>query len=124
MGLGLIQPELSDSLSILNLPHFRGLARARAHNPKRQQNRGYARRFQEAGADEKRTSEKLAERVTDPEIRAKYVAAFRRSDCKARLNYYKRNYPQSAVAGSCFAAGESQMSGADNPRFERLGIVV
>ena len=59
-----------------------------------QQNSGYARRFQEAGAHEKLTAEKLAEWVTDPEARAKYVEAFRRSDFEAMLNYYKCNYPK------------------------------
>ena len=90
----LSQPEMTDKLIILNLPHFRGLARELAHNPKQQQNSGYARRFQEAGAHEKLTAEKLAEWVTDPEARAKYVEAFRRSDFEAMLNYYKRNYPK------------------------------
>lgn len=90
----LSQPAMTDKLIILNLPHFRGLARELAHNPKQQQNSGYARRFQEPGAHEKLTAEKLAEWVTDPEARAKYVEAFRRSDFEAMLNYYKRNYPK------------------------------
>ena len=90
----LSQPEMTDKLIILNLPHFRGLARELANNPKQQQNSGYARRFQEEGAHEKLTAEKLAEWVTDPEARAKYVEAFRRSDFEAMLNYYKRNYPR------------------------------
>ena len=92
--LALSQPEMTDKLIILNLPHFRGLVRELAHNPKQQQNSGYARQFQEAGAHEKLTAEKLAEWVTDPEARAKYVEAFRRSDFEAMLNYYKRNYPK------------------------------
>lgn len=94
----LSQPEMTDKLIILNLPHFRGLARELANNPKQQQNSGYARRFQEAGAHEKLTAEKLAEWVTDPDARAKYVEAFRRSDFEAMLNYYKRNYPKAPYA--------------------------
>lgn len=88
------QPEMTDKLIILNLPHFRGLARELANNPKQQKNSAYARRFQEEGAHEKLTAEKLAEWVTDPEAKEKYVEAFRRSDFEAMMNYYKRNYPK------------------------------
>jgi pimeloyl-ACP methyl ester carboxylesterase len=87
-------PEMTDKLIILNLPHFRGLSRELANNPKQQKNSGYARRFQEEGAHEKLTAEELAKWVTDPEAREKYVEAFRRSDFEAMLNYYKRNYPK------------------------------
>src|SRR6185369_14815908 len=58
-------PEMTDKLIILNLPHFRGLSRELAHNPKQQQNSAYARRFQEEGAHDTLTAEKLAEWVTD-----------------------------------------------------------
>ena len=92
--LALSQPSVTDKLIILNLPHFRGLTRELAQNPKQQQNSEYARRFQEPGAHEKLTAEKLAEWVTDPEARTKYIEAFRRSDFEAMLNYYKRNYPK------------------------------
>ena len=87
-------PEMTDKLIILNLPHFRGLSRELANNPKQQKNSAYARRFQEEGAHEKLTAEKLAEWVTDPPAREKYIEAFRRSDFEAMLNYYKRNYPK------------------------------
>lgn len=92
--LALSHPTVTDKLIILNLPHFRGLTRELAQNPKQQQNSEYARRFQEPGAHEKLTAEKLAAWVTDPEARAKYIEAFRRSDFEAMLNYYKRNYPK------------------------------
>ncbi len=92
--LALSRPAVTDKLIILNLPHFRGLTRELARNPKQQQNSGYARRFQEPGAHEKLTAEKLAEWVTDPDARAQYIEAFRRSDFEAMLHYYKRNYPK------------------------------
>lgn len=88
------QPQMTEKLIILNLPHFRGLARELANNPKQQKNSAYARRFQEEGAHEQLTAEGLAKWVTDPEAREKYVEAFRRSDFEAMLNYYKRNYPK------------------------------
>jgi pimeloyl-ACP methyl ester carboxylesterase len=87
-------PEMTEKLIILNLPHFRGLLRELAHNPAQQKNSAYARRFQEEGAHEKLTAEKLASWVKDPVAREKYVEAFRRSDFEAMLNYYKRNYPR------------------------------
>ncbi len=87
-------PDMTDKLIILNLPHFRGLSRELANNPKQQQNSAYARRFQQDGAHEKLTAESLAGWVKDPEARKKYVEAFQRSDFEAMLNYYKRNYPR------------------------------
>ena len=87
-------PEMTDKLIILNLPHFRGLARELANNPKQAKNSAYARAFQQEGADKTLTAEGLAKWVTDPEAREKYVEAFRRSDFEAMLNYYKRNYPK------------------------------
>ena len=93
-GFALRLPEMTDKLIILNLPHFRGLSRELANNPKQQKNSAYARRFQQEGAHESLTAEKLAEWVTDPQAREKYIEAFRHSDFEAMLNYYKRNYPK------------------------------
>ena len=70
------------------------MSRELANNPKQQKNSAYARGFQQEGAHEKLTAEKLAEWVTDPAAREKYIEAFRRSDFAAMLNYYKRNYPK------------------------------
>jgi pimeloyl-ACP methyl ester carboxylesterase len=93
-AFALKHPAMTEKLIILNLPHFRGLLRELAHNPAQQKNSAYARRFQEQGAHEKLTAEKLASWVKDPVAREKYVEAFRRSDFEAMLNYYKRNYPR------------------------------
>lgn len=88
------RPELVEKLIILNLPHLRGLSRELTHNPKQQENSGYARRFQQEGAHLKLTAEELAAWVKNPQARTNYVEAFRRSDFEAMLNYYKRNYPR------------------------------
>ena len=40
------------------------------------------------------TAEGLANRFKDPELHAKYLEAFKRSDIEAMLNYYKANYPR------------------------------
>lgn len=92
--LALGAPQYVDRLIILNLPHLRGIARELAHNAKQQAASEYARRFQEEGAEKQLTPEQLASWVKDPDARAKYIEAFRRSDLTAMLNYYKRNYPR------------------------------
>ena len=91
-------PQMTEKLIILNLPHPRGLMRELARNPEQQQNSQYARNFQQEGAHLKLTAELLAGWVQDPEARAQYVDALRRSDFEAMLNYYKRNYPREPYA--------------------------
>ena len=91
-------PQMTAKLIILNLPHPRGLMRELANNPEQQKNSEYARNFQKEGAHKLLTAEALASWVTDPAAREKYVAAFKRSDFEAMLNYYKRNYPRQPVA--------------------------
>jgi pimeloyl-ACP methyl ester carboxylesterase len=88
------QPQLVEKLIILNLPHPRALGRELATNPQQQKNSQYARNFQQDGAAQKLTAEGLAAWVKEPDARAAYVEAFRRSDFEAMLNYYKRNYPR------------------------------
>lgn len=92
--LAINAPGFVDRLIILNLPHPRGIARELAHNPDQQKNSAYARLFQQKDAHLKLTAEGLSSWVKDPEARAKYVEAFKRSDFEAMLNYYKRNYPR------------------------------
>jgi pimeloyl-ACP methyl ester carboxylesterase len=87
-------PQMTDKLIILNLPHPRGLTRELAHNPQQQKNSQYARNFQQPDAASKLTAEGLARRISDPDARAKYTEAFARSDFEAMLNYYKANYPR------------------------------
>jgi epoxide hydrolase 4 len=93
-NFALTHPEMTDKLIILNLPHPRGLSRELAHNPEQQKNSQYARNFQQPDAASKVTAEGLARRIADPEVRAKYLEAFQRSDIEAMLNYYKANYPR------------------------------
>lgn len=87
-------PQYVDRLIILNLPFPRGIARELANNPKQQAASAYARNFQQEGAETMIKPEQLAFWVKDPDAKAKYVEAFKRSDIKAMLSYYKRNYPR------------------------------
>jgi pimeloyl-ACP methyl ester carboxylesterase len=87
-------PQMTDRLIILNLPHPRGLAHELATDPEQQKSSQYARNFQKEDAASHLTAEGLAGWVKDPAARAKYVAAFKRSDFEAMLDYYKANYPR------------------------------
>jgi epoxide hydrolase 4 len=90
----MMNPQMTERLIILNLPHPKGLARELANHPQQQKNSAYARRFQQEGAHTSLTAEGLAGWVKDPEAKKKYIAAFKQSDFEAMLNYYKRNYPR------------------------------
>ena len=102
-------PQMTDRLIILNLPHPRGLTRELAHNPDQQKNSQYARNFQMADAASKLTAEGLAFWVKDPDAKAKYIEAFKRSDFEAMLNYYKRNYPREPYTEDASPLVKTQM---------------
>ena len=93
-NVAMTRPELVDALVILNLPHPAGLARELATNPRQRENSQYARNFQQPEAHKSLTADALAGWVRDEAARARYVAAFERSDFEAMLNYYKANYPR------------------------------
>lgn len=50
--------------------------------------------FQKPDAHKAISVQRLAQWVTDPAARERYVQAFRQSDFEAMLNYYKANYPK------------------------------
>ena len=92
--LAMTKPEMVEKLIICNLPHPKGLSRELANNPEQQKNSEYARRFQKKGAHLVLTAKRLSSWVKDEDARALYMEAFKRSDFKAMLNYYKANYPR------------------------------
>jgi pimeloyl-ACP methyl ester carboxylesterase len=100
-------PQMTENLVILNLPHPNGLARELRTNAEQIANSEYARNFQTKSPSDPTvffgrpmTAENLSMWVKDPAARKRYVEAFERSDFEAMLNYYKRNYPRSAGAGT------------------------
>jgi pimeloyl-ACP methyl ester carboxylesterase len=103
-------PQMTDRLIILNLPHPKGLSHALATDPQQQKNSQYARNFQMPDAASKLTAEGLAGWVKDPDARAKYAEAFKRSDFEAMLNYYKRNYPREPYKEDTSPVVKTQMS--------------
>ncbi|MEM7079900.1 MAG: alpha/beta hydrolase [Pseudomonadota bacterium] len=95
------QPQMTERLVILNLPHPANMARELTNNPAQARNSGYARKFQEGSPDDPdimfggpMTAQTLAGWVTDKTARQHYVAAFARSNFAGMLNYYKANYPR------------------------------
>jgi pimeloyl-ACP methyl ester carboxylesterase len=92
-GFAMKYPEMTSQLIICNLPHPRGVARERAHNNEQKVNTAYAQRLKEPDSHKNLTAEGLARRVKDPQVRERYVEAFRKSDFEAMTNYYRQNYP-------------------------------
>jgi epoxide hydrolase 4 len=99
------QPQLTENLIILNLPHPNGLSRELRTNKDQIANSEYARNFQTKGPSDPTvffgrpmTPETLSGWVRDPAARKHYVEAFQQSDFEGMLNYYKRNYPRAAGA--------------------------
>ena len=88
------KPQMIDHLVILNLPHFNGLQRELANNPKQRRASAYAREFQKQDAASRLTAEGLTFWIKDSEAKAKYLEAFKRSSFEGMLNYYKANYPR------------------------------
>ncbi len=93
-SFAMFQPEMTDRLIILNLPHPKGFARELANNPEQQKNSQYARDFQQPGAAEAVTPEMLASWVGDPKDRKIYIDALSRSSLSGMIDYYKANYPK------------------------------
>ena len=97
------QPQLTENLIILNLPHPNGLSRELRTNKDQIANSEYARNFQTKSPSDPTvlfgrpmTPETLSFWVTDPAARKRYVEAFKQSDFEGMLNYYKRNYPRAS----------------------------
>ena len=90
----MMQPEMTDRLIVLNLPHPKGLNRELANNPDQQRNSQYARNIQQPDAHKQLDPEHMIRRLKGEAKRAKYNEAMKRSDFESMLNYYKRNYPR------------------------------
>lgn len=93
-SFAMTHPEMIDKLVIMDLPHPNGLMREMKNNPDQQKNAQYARNFQAEGAEKKIMPAMLAFWEKDPEAKKKLIAALTKSDMKAMLNYYKKNYPR------------------------------
>jgi pimeloyl-ACP methyl ester carboxylesterase len=99
------RPEVVDKLVIMSVPHPAGMARELATNKAQQEGSNYARTFQKEGSEKALTAEGLAGWVKDPAERPGYVAAFKRSDFAAMMNYYRANYPRGTGAEVQASAG-------------------
>jgi len=98
------RPDLVDKLVIMSVPHPAGMARELATNKAQQEGSNYARNFQKEGSEKNLTAEGLANWVKDPEEKAGYIEALKRSDFAAMMNYYRANYPSGTGAETATAA--------------------
>jgi pimeloyl-ACP methyl ester carboxylesterase len=103
-NVAMSRPEAVNRLVILSVPHPAGMARELATNKAQQEGSNYARNFQKPGSEKLLTAEGLAGWVKDPKEKPQYVAAFKRSDFAAMMNYYRANYPRGAGADAAAAA--------------------
>lgn len=99
-NLAFRRPDIVRNLVILNLPHPTGLRRVWTGNREAVDDLAYARALREGSPSDPdvlfggpMTPETLSGWVQDPDARAKYIEAFKRSDFNGMLNYYKRNFP-------------------------------
>ena len=97
-------PEMTDALVVLNLPHPVGLIREFDKSAT-----DYARVFREGKASDPdvffgmpMTPQTLSIWMTDEAARPHYLGAFGRSDTTAMLNYYKANYPDPEDPGEAW----------------------
>lgn len=87
-------PDITSHLIILNLPHPNGLSRELAHNPEQQAHSQYARNFKMPNSESQLTPGILASIVTrDPTDREVYIEAFKKSNIRSMMDYYRSNYP-------------------------------
>jgi pimeloyl-ACP methyl ester carboxylesterase len=101
-----------DNLIIFSVPHPANFGRQLAKNSS---NSDYARNFQKEGSENNLTAEGLAGWVTDPEMKAKYVEAFKQSSFAAMMNYYRANYP---------AGNNAPAANAPPPTFPKITVPV
>jgi pimeloyl-ACP methyl ester carboxylesterase len=102
-NVAMSRPDLVNRLVIMSVPHPAGMGRELATNKAQQEGSNYARNFQKPGSEKNLTAEGLAGWVKDPKEKPGYVAAFKRSDFGAMMNYYRANYPKGT--GADMAAG-------------------
>jgi pimeloyl-ACP methyl ester carboxylesterase len=98
--LATLHPDAVQRLVICSVPHPSGLSQ---EVQKRDAGLSYADRFIAEGAEANFPPEWLSGWVADPDVRQVYLEAFRRSDVRAMLNYYRANFrsgsdPEDAVA--------------------------
>jgi pimeloyl-ACP methyl ester carboxylesterase len=106
-NFAMFEPQMTEKLVILNLPHPICLRRELSNNAEQQANSEYARVFQTKSATDSdvffglpMTPLTLSGWVSDAKARKHYVEAFKRSSFEGMLAYYKRNYPGGDGAAS------------------------
>lgn len=99
-----MEPDMTEQLIIMNLPHPRNLVRELARFEQQHENSVYARNFQQPDSHENLSAAGLAAALSrgDAELEAKYAEAFGRSSFEAMMNYYRANYPRDPYTSGAF----------------------
>lgn len=99
-----MEPEMTEQLIIMNLPHPRNLVRELARFEQQHENSVYARNFQQPNSHENLSAEGLATSLArgDEALYEKYFEAFDRSSFDAMMNYYRANYPRDPYTSGAF----------------------
>jgi pimeloyl-ACP methyl ester carboxylesterase len=101
-----------DNLIIFSVPHPANFGRQLQRDAG---NSDYARNFQREGSENNLNAEGLAGWVTDPEMKPKYVEAFKQSSFAGMMNYYRANYP---------AGNNAPPANAPPPAFPKITVPV
>jgi pimeloyl-ACP methyl ester carboxylesterase len=101
-----------DNLIIFSVPHPANFGKQLSRDSG---NSDYARNFQKEGSENNLTAEGLAGWVQDPEMKTKYIEAFKQSSFAAMMNYYRANYP---------AGNNAPAAGAAPPSFPKITVPV
>jgi pimeloyl-ACP methyl ester carboxylesterase len=101
-----------DNLIIFSVPHPANFGRQLQRDSG---NSDYARNFQREGSENNLNAEGLAGWVTDPEMKPKYVEAFKQSSFAGMMNYYRANYP---------AGNNAPPANAPPPAFPKITVPV
>jgi pimeloyl-ACP methyl ester carboxylesterase len=115
-----LRPDLVRGLIVLNLPHPLCLLRELATNPRQHEASAYAREFQREGSEQSVSKESLCAWITDIDARDRYREALDRSDLRAMLDYYRRNFPRPPYRESAWPRAKARVPvlmihGLDDP---------
>lgn len=91
-NIGIYKPHLVSHLVTLSVPHPSGFNQGLTEAAQANNNQSYADGFLAEDAHLTYTPQWMAGWVTDQEAKPYYLEAFKRSDRKAMLNYYKANF--------------------------------
>ncbi|MDB5501545.1 MAG: hydrolase, alpha/beta fold family [Tardiphaga sp.] len=108
-------PDLIERLVVLSVPHPGAITKELLpwnHPVAQSRASAYATRFFARGKGDNLTAEELAYWIVDPQIKSRYIEAFKRSSISSMMSYYKANYTFSQFALNLFDPTMKKIYGA------------